>query len=186
MSVCPFLSIALTPANTISPPTADNSQHNVSDVEEHNLRLQKLDKEVEKLTAEITSMNAVDPKVRWFSTIAGAIGGIIGAVLAFVLGAIGWRFNRGQWERLKQEEILTREKHNLELFQNLGHEDSRVQIAAAIVLIQRLDALRQKEQEHVRVRLAERQERPTTIRVLIAVTKEKARDADREGQRALV
>ncbi|MCP4410035.1 MAG: pentapeptide repeat-containing protein [Gammaproteobacteria bacterium] len=181
-----LLSIALAQANTSGTPTADNPQRNITDVKEHNLRLQKLDKEVQKLTAEITTMNAVGPQTRWFSTIAGAIGGSIGAVLTFVLGVIGWRFNRGQRQRLKQEEILTREKHNLELFQNLGHEDSRVQIAAATVLIQRLDALRQKEQEHVRVSLAERQERPTIIRVLIAVTKEKARDADKEGQRALV
>jgi hypothetical protein len=183
---CSLISIAIAPANTITTSTADKSLQNVFDLEVQNLRLQKLDKEVKKLTAEINSMNAVGPQARLFSTIAGAIGGIIGAVLTFVLGAIGWRFNRGQWEKLKQEEILTREKHNLELFQNLGHEYLRVQIAAATVLIQRLNTLRQKEQENIRVSLAERQERPTIIRVLIAVTKEKARDADGEGQRALV
>jgi hypothetical protein len=74
--------------------------------------------------------------------------------------------NATQNRKLEQERVLGREKHNMELFENLGDENLRVQLAAASVLLQRLESFRADRLTH-----AEQLEKHTIVQVLIAVTK---------------
>ena len=119
-------------------------------------------KEIEKLQAEIESLRlqneALDVQTRRWSAWLGAIGGVTGAMLTFVIGFLGWRLNRLQDTRTKKEEHLAlrkleqdrhleRGKQNLKLYEGLGHDNPRVQFAAlahASVLLERLTTYRDK------------------------------------------
>lgn len=154
--------------------------------------------EIQKLQAEIESLRlqneALDVQTRRWSAWLGAIGGITGAMLAFVVGLLGYWLNRLQaartmqekqltLRRLEQESLLEREKQNLELYTSLGHDNPRVQFAAASVLLERLSTFRDRSLRHEELTEAEMIEHPTIILVLIAVIKE--RTAAIEINRAL-
>ncbi len=158
----------------------------------------KRQKEIEKLEAEIENLrlqnDALGVRTRRWSVWLGAIGGVTGAMLTFVIGWLGLRLNRLQVSRVKQEEHLSlrkleqdrhleREKQNMELYKGLGHENPRVQFAAASVLLERLNTYREKTQRREDLTEAERAEHPTIILVLVAVIKERIEET--ETHRAL-
>jgi hypothetical protein len=167
----PSIKDKLTPSAIADQPRKSPGENNDT------LETQKLRAEIEKLRIEVESLHitneALDLRTRRVSTWLGAFGGIAGAIIgaAGLLG-LGLGLNRTQKSKLEQERVLGREKHNMELFQNLGHESLRVQLAAASVLIQRLEGFRS-----ARLSPAEQLEKRTIIQVLIAVTKKNTEGA---------
>jgi hypothetical protein len=148
----------------------------------------QLELEFEKLRAEVNNLEieneALGVGTRKFSAILGGIGGITGALLTFLVGFAGLRLKAVQDERLRQEKNLeerrlgqdrrlAREKQTLEVFRDLGSENPRTQIAAASLLLQRLKSPQLPDSE-------EDMERPTIIKVLVSVLKEK-RQTDEAG-----
>jgi hypothetical protein len=143
----------------------------------------KLEFEIEKLEQEVRGLRETnevfDKQTRWWSTWLGALGGVLGAAIALLSAALlGLRLNATQNRKLEQERVLGREKHNMELFQNLGAENLRVQLAAASVLLQRLESFRPE-----RLTPAEQLEKHTIIQVLIAVTKKNEREDSEPEER---
>lgn len=143
-----------------------------------------LELENEKLRQEIANLSieneALGVGTRKFSAIVGAIGGVTGALLTFFVGFAGLKLKSVQDNRLRQEKdleqkkldqdrVLNREKQTLEIFRDLGSENPRTQIAAASLLLQRLKSHEtggdQSEVQEL--------ERPTIIKVLVSVLKEK-------------
>jgi hypothetical protein len=147
----------------------------------------KLQFEIDKLEQEVRSLRetneVLDAQTRWWSTWLGALGGVLGAAIALLSAALlGLRLNATQNRKLEQERVLGREKHNMELFENLGDENLRVQLAAASVLLQRLESFRAE-----RLTPAEQLEKHTIVQVLIAVTKKNERqDPQPDDQRRLM
>lgn len=144
----------------------------------------QLELEIEKLRAEINNLEieneALGVGTRKFSAILGGIGGITGALLTFLVGFAGLKLKAVQDERLRQEKeledkrldqdrVLAREKQTLEVFRDLGSNNPRTQIAAASLLLQRLKAQETGGTENK----LEELERPTIIKVLVSVLKEK-------------
>ena len=155
----------------------------------------QLELENEKLLAEIANLRienrALGVGTRKTVAILGAIGGLTGALLTFFIGFAGYKLSRVQNERLRkdkehedrrltqdrelengrlrQDRELAREMQNLELFRDLGSENPRTQIAAASLLLQRLKAHGATAVD----KEIEKQERPTIIKVLVSVLKEK-------------
>jgi hypothetical protein len=102
------------------------------------LEVAKLTAEVDKLRAEVASLQALDP----FSRVATAWLAAGGTLVAGAVGAlITWAVRRTGEQKLQQERELGREQHNLRLFQDLGN-GSR---AAASVLLDRLKRLHQRK-----------------------------------------
>ena len=154
---------------------------------------EKRRKEIEKLQAEIESLRlqneALDVQTRRWSAWLGAVGGVTGALLTFVIGFLGWRLNRLQDSRARQEKHLSlrkleqdrhleREKQNMALYEGLGHQNPRVQFAAASVLLERLFTFQEKSREGREPTAAERAEHPTIVKVLIAVIKERVEETE--------
>jgi hypothetical protein len=142
------------------------------------LKVKKLKAEIAKLQAEVDSLKAVGPTTRKFTTVMGAIGGFAGAIIGIFAVVIGSMLNRNfkhtQKTKLEQDEELSREQHNIELFQSLGHGNLRVQLAAAAMLIQRLHSLNDDEPGEIerRKKRAIEAEKNTIVQGLVAVTKE--------------
>jgi hypothetical protein len=117
-------------------------------------------------------------------TAIGALaGGLMGALIAGSVAFIGHQINRNynhvQSEKLQQDRILSREKHNLELFQGLGSANPRAQFAAAAVLPRRLEALPfpfEKVSGKARSISPEDRDATTIIHVLISILKEQGTD----------
>lgn len=148
------------------------------------LQRDKLQAEIAKLEGERESLDlqnrALGVGARRWSAFFGAIGGFTGAILTFLVGYAGLKLKAGQdarleqdktisQKRLDQDKTLTREKQILNVFRDLGHENPRTQIAAASLLLQRLNSYGRKEE----VDEFEELERPTIIKVLVSVLKEK-------------
>ena len=159
------------------------------------LRVQKLEAEIAKLKIERESLElqnkALGVGTRRWSAILGAIGGFTGAILTFLVGFAGLKLKSAQDARLRQEKEteearldqqarieqkrldqdreLDREKQTLEVFRDLGSENPRTQIAAASLLLQRLISYDQKAERDP----LETLERPTIIKVLVSILKEK-------------
>lgn len=145
------------------------------------LQREKMSREIEKLKEEIEDLKAIGPTTRWVSTVFGAIGGLLGAVVGALVTYIAWAAKRSltdaQEKRLQQEQELSREKHNLGLFEQLGSRDGRARLAAASVLIQRLIAIQKKiQKKETKITEAESHEGPTIIQVLAAVIKHEEED----------
>jgi Pentapeptide repeats (8 copies) len=146
-----------------------------SSAEESALTLKKVTAEVDKLNAEIRNLQltneALGTWTRRLSTWLGAISGVVVAMLGVLVTLVGLRvnrsFNSAQTRKLEQERELEREKHDMELFQNLGHDSLRVQLAAAAALIQRLEICRLTPGPSEAMQLEKR----TIIQVLVAVVK---------------
>jgi hypothetical protein len=158
-----------TPASTASQPGRSLA------AEESALALEKSTAEVGKLKAEIEDLRLTNEALgtwsRRLSAWLGAMGGVVAAmfgVLATLVGlSVNRSFNAAQTSKLEQERELEREKHDMELFQNLGHASIRVQLAAAAALIQRLETCRLTPRPSDAMHL----ERRTIIQVLVAVVK---------------
>lgn len=58
-----------------------------------------------------------------------------------MVARLNTNYNRVQTDKLRQDREFEHEKHNLELYQSLGSDNSRGQFAAAAVLLQRLEQL---------------------------------------------
>ena len=153
---------------------------NLHTLQESKLKLEKLEREIEKLQAEIRSIQidnqSVGPKTKWFSSVFGAIGGLAAALIGLLIWILGRslteKISLTQEAKLEQDKELSREKHNIELFQNLANDNPRIQLSSASVLLQRLYDFQAKEEREM-ISEAEKRERPTILQVLIAVTKEK-------------
>ena len=139
------------------------------------LETRKLQVEIDKLEAEISKLKSETDSEKEFGPLARQFYIWIGALGAWLVAGVGWWINRSfsktQHKKLEQDRILGREKHNIELFQHLGHESLRVQLAAVAVLTQRLESFR--ERKKYELSLAEQLEKSTITRVLIAVTKKR-------------
>jgi len=105
-------------------------------------QVEKLKLENQKLQIEVQNLSVTTPKEQLAITAAGAIGTVVGTVVTLLVALVGWwinrTYNRTQHKKIEQERQLSREKHNLELFQGLGSDNARVRIASASVLLQRL------------------------------------------------
>jgi uncharacterized protein YjbI with pentapeptide repeats len=110
--------------------------------------------------------------MRWIGSLVGPIiGAVIGGIAVFAGYLFSRRFNTTQQTKLEQDKDLSREQHNIELFQNLGHRNVRVQLAAAAMLMQRLQLLYRYKAER-RISDSEELERNSIAQGLIAVIKE--------------
>ena len=89
--------------------------------------------------------------------------GVFGVVFPFVWGSF-------QRRKIGQAEIFHREAHNLNLFKALSDANEKLQIAAASVLIERLEKKPTNQ--------FERSERSTIIRTLISVTKDEGASSE--------
>jgi hypothetical protein len=154
---------------------------------------EKLLAEKEKLQEEKNSLllenRALGIFVRRWSPLLSAIGGLTGALLTGLVAIAGWRLKRMQEARLQQEKSLsqskleqdkelTREKQTLELYRDLGHTNPRTQFAASSVLLQRLENYQKKMERNEQIDALEELERPTIIKVLVAVIKERSISTD--------
>jgi hypothetical protein len=105
-------------------------------------QVEKLKLENQKLQIEVQNLGVTTPKEQLAITAAGAIGTVVGTMVTLLVALVGWwinrTYNRTQHKKIEQERQLSREKHNLELFQGLGSDNARVRIASASVLLQRL------------------------------------------------
>jgi uncharacterized protein YjbI with pentapeptide repeats len=152
------------------------------------LEQRKLEAEIEKLQSEVATLRAVDARTRWWTTWLAAGGTIVGAVLGgiftFFVTRMGQQFSRlqearreqeGQLSRLKlsQDREQARELHDLRLFQDLGHSSHRARLAAAAVLLDRLQRLREPDQASPHTPL-ESTEGELIRKVLVAVLKRSA------------
>jgi len=152
-------------------------------------QIEKLELENQKLQIEVRNLSAATPDEQLAITAAGAIGTVIGTMVTLLVAFVGWlinrTYNRTQHKKIEQERQLSREKHNLELFQGLGSDNARVRIASASVLLQRLrseyagltaggNSSDTTEQEEVR----------TLVQVLLSVIKDQ-QGRDDEGDIAL-
>lgn len=136
------------------------------------LEVEKLVVEVEKLREEVDGLKVVGPTMRWIGSLVGPIiGAVIGGIAVFAGYLFSRRFNTTQQTKLEQDKDLSREQHNIALFQNLGHKNVRVQLAAAAMLIQRLQLL-YRYREEKKLSDPEELERNSIAQGLIAVTKE--------------
>lgn len=148
-------------------------------ISEKNLKLTKLEVEIEKLRAEILKLRieneASGPSIKRITAILGAVGGLAGALAGFLIWILGRSFtdkiSKNQDAKLQQDKELSREIHNLELFRGLSDENPRIQLAAASVLMQRLLSFRNKRKDGV-LEKSEEMEQPTILQVLLAITKE--------------
>ncbi|MCI0496190.1 pentapeptide repeat-containing protein [candidate division KSB1 bacterium] len=146
---------------------------------ESELKLKKLESEITKLQAEVENLRisnkALGPMTRWISAVLGAISGLAGAIIGLFIWLAGRslsnKMSKTQNAKLQQDKELSREQHNLKLFENLGNENLRIQLAAASVLIQRLMYFREQKNRNL-LSNAERLELISIIHVLIAVTKD--------------
>ena len=147
-------------AATSSQPTAEAR----TEAERKRKENEKLQAEIEKLRAERDSLElqnrALGVGTRKWSAIVGAIGGFTGAILTFLIGYAGLRLSRAQEARRAQDEVLARkklgqdkalarEKQTLEIYRDLGHSNPRTQIAAASLLLQRLEGYKKKKKEGI-------------------------------------
>jgi uncharacterized protein YjbI with pentapeptide repeats len=158
------------------------------------LSSQKIEAEIAKLRAEIKSLQLANENaesgVRNFIVLIGSLGGFLGAMfgafislIIFIIGTkISDSVNQAQRAKLEKEEAklaqekeFGREQQNLALFRSLGEENSRVQLAAAAVLLQRLKEFSVKRKAGS-LDPEEEREQPTIIQVLVAVTKEEQSD----------
>jgi uncharacterized protein YjbI with pentapeptide repeats len=167
------------------------------------LQNRKLGAEVSKLQAETAALRAVDDRTKWWTTVFAAAGSIIvalvGGAFTYVITRMGRRFDQLQKEleekrsererarreqderldrlKLRQEREHARELHNLRLFQDLGHSSHRARLAAAAVLLDRLQRLSVPLPDDERSPL-EMAETPLIRKVLVAVLKRQDRLAD--------
>jgi uncharacterized protein YjbI with pentapeptide repeats len=146
------------------------------------LNQDKLHEEIRKLKAEVTTLEAAH-SARWAHTgsaILGALGGFATAVVAFLVyrfgNAVQTKYTETQDNKLKQDVRLQREAHNLDLFRNLASDNSRMQLAAAAVLLQRLEAYNSPASEGWTDTEVEKLERSAIVQVLLSVLKEKPSD----------
>lgn len=158
-----------------------------SDLAKAQLESEKLRSEIAKLKAEIDNLSETnkiqDPRLRrlsaWFGAIGGVIASLITAVVALGSAVFVYKgLNTTQTKKMEQERVLGREKHNMELFQSLGDDNVRVQLAAASVLIQRLESFRDTE-----LTPAEKLEKHTIVQVLVAIAKKSDGDAAADADR---
>jgi uncharacterized protein YjbI with pentapeptide repeats len=170
-------------------------------VSPRDLSSQKIEAEIAKLQAEIKSLQLANENaksgVRNVIVLIGSLGGFLGALfgalislIIFILGTkISDSVNQAQMAKLEKEEAklaqeeaklaqekeFGREQQNLALFRSLGEENSRIQLAAAAVLLQRLKEFSVKKKASS-LKPEEERELPTIIQVLVAVTKEEQSD----------
>ncbi len=143
------------------------------------LSLKKLETEIQKLQVEIIALQINNGNVEVFmkriTAPLGAISGLAASLIALLIFFLGRKvsdkISLAQEAKLEQEKEFGREKHNLELFQTLADNNQRIQLAAAAVLVQRLDEFRSKEEKGI-MDVAEIRERATIISVLLSSTKE--------------
>jgi hypothetical protein len=156
---------------------------------ESQLASDKLNAEIAKLEEERKNLSlqnqALGVAARRWSAFFGAIGGFTGAILTFLVGYAGLKLKASQdarleqdkaisQKRLDQDKALARESKTLEVLRDLGHANPRTQIAAASLLLQRLSSYRRKGE----LDELEQLERPTIIKVLVSVLKEKGPGSD--------
>ena len=140
------------------------------------LEAEKTYSEIKKLQAEIESLQitnkSIGPATKWFSTMLGAIGGVLGAIIALLIYVFGRslsnKFTETQDAKLQQDKDFAREKHMLELFEKLAQDNPKLQLAAASVLLQRLC---EYNTGSVEPRDVER-EKPIILQVLMDVLKD--------------
>jgi hypothetical protein len=152
-------------------------------------QIEKLELENQKLQIEVQNLSAATPDEHLAITAAGAIGTVVGTMVTLLVALVGWwinrTYNRTQHKKIEQERQLSREKHNLELFQGLGSDNARVRIASASVLLQRLRS------EYAGLGAGgntgdagEKEEVRTLVQVLLSVIKDR-QGRDDEGDIAL-
>jgi hypothetical protein len=152
-------------------------------------QIEKLELENQKLQIEVQNLSAATPDEHLAITAAGAIGTVVGTIVTLLVALVGWwinrTYNRTQHKKIEQERQLSREKHNLELFQGLGSDNARVRIASASVLLQRLRS------EYAGLGAGgntgdagEKEEVRTLVQVLLSVIKDR-QGRDDEGDIAL-
>lgn len=130
----------------------------------------KLNSEFEKLNEEVRQLRTQnDAKESSFGTLAayaGAIGGLVSAAFTLVIAWLGYwipqQFNSARIQMLHQQ-------HNLELFKHLASSQTRLQLAAAAALLQRISALPPSPREGS----PQASEQKAIFDVLVAVIKEK-------------
>ena len=135
-----------------------------------NAEVPKLNSEFEKLNEEVRQLRTQnDAKETGFGTLAayaGAIGGLVSAAFTLVVAWLGYwipqQFNSARIQMLHQQ-------HNLELFKHLASSQTRLQLAAAAALLQRISALPPSPREGT----PEAGEQKAIFDVLVAVIKEK-------------
>jgi len=152
-------------------------------------QIEKLKLENKKLQIEVRNLSAATPDEHLAITAAGAIGTVIGTMVTLLVAFVGWlinrTYNRTQHKKIEQERQLSREKHNLELFQGLGSDNARVRIASASVLLQRLRSeFASLTAGGNRSDTTGQEEVRTLVQVLLSVIKDR-QDRDDEGDIAL-
>jgi len=115
---------------------------------------------LEFLTRIFGALHSIEKIITGLGVIAAAIG------VAFVR-----LYAHYQGRRLTSEEESHRESHNLNLFKALASSNSRLRLAAAAVLVERLMRLRQKEEREGELSAFEQSEKVSIIRALVSVTK---------------
>ena len=166
---------AAAPPSAATPPPTPTPTRSASELQQ---QADRQTEELNKLKAEVRSLqlsnDAAGPITRWatmwLSAIGAALGALLTAIATFSIWRLGWRvnsaFNSAQTRKLEQDRELERAKHDMTLFERLGHENLRVQLAAASALTGRLEELRSM------LGPADSQlERRTIIQVLVAVVK---------------
>lgn len=143
--------------------------------------LKKLEAEREKLDQEIADLKvsneALGRWAKWATAWGGLVGSFIGSIVTAFVVLIGWGLNKTQRDKLALETAQAREKHLIEVFQNLGEKEPRIRIGAVAVLVQRIGKIRStKPQTGFRRKSVssdhqELSELPTLVSVLIAMTK---------------
>jgi len=149
-----------------------------STIPEKKLKSEKLEVEIEKLRAEVNQLRisnkANGPLLKRIINILSAIGGIAGAVVAFLIWMLSRSFtnklSKFQAEKLKQDKRISREEHLLNLYKTLSDKSLTTQIAAAAVLLQRLHEGNERKKISG-INPSQKEEQSTIINVLLAIIK---------------
>ncbi|HET6893184.1 MAG TPA: pentapeptide repeat-containing protein [Pyrinomonadaceae bacterium] len=136
--------------------------------EQTKLNMQKLQVEIDKLKEEAAGLRTTNETLGWWTKILTAWLAAVGSIIAAgIIAYVGRSLNRTQRGKLEQDKALEKEKHILEVFQNLGDEKDRVRIGAVAILVQRL----LKIQEAENASTEDKHELPTIVSVLISASK---------------
>lgn len=104
---------------------------------ETDFKVETLRWKAEKLRGEANGLN-----VFWIGSLVSLASPILGALIGGITVLSSYLVSRKshtiEEAKLQQDKVLNREQHNIALFQNLGHVNLRVQLAAASMLMQRL------------------------------------------------
>jgi len=104
---------------------------------------QLFDAQISKLRAEVETLESQTSGSLFYTGLFGAVGGLVAALIAGVVTVTGYKINKNVREastrRSLQEKRLGNDARLLGIFEHLGHEHARVQLASAAVLLELLD-----------------------------------------------